>query len=823
MLNLYKDELAIVDSLDSYTDKHMHLLTIFRSLMQTLSLSLLHIADDLVDELPSELTNMVSRFDKPSDGLPREMIEFILPVISSYKNGISFNDWFKKKYNGKSLSQLVLIEIEKRNTSFHGAPNKLVFQSNCDALRTTILECLSTFSKALPKIKNTETVIKIFDKEIKLSIPLVINNKCVVISRVKKTDSKFIFSLSIVDWLSEVTNNTLNIDVAEDNLLNLDIYSPLDRFNFAEQILNVETNLFMHNLPKRQTDYFYGRSKELNELKDWIEDLDERSCLIFGDGGYGKTTLLLEFFNRIINNEINISIKIPFIVSFHTAKLTEWNDKGISYNRSVSKSVEDGIREILYVIHKKLDKSWFETEGNALISKIETELKNNKINKNEVLIIIDNTETLASNKNEIELLGRYFTQVSKKIGRLILTSRRRELLSAHPIEISQLSESDSIDLIRALAKDYNANAISQAGDPKLKKICFQLNYKPLLIDSLVKYISRTQCSIDTALDDIYRKSNDELLEFLYEDAWQRMDEKNKKIFIVLSSLNYPIDSTSIGFCCQELEFQHSEFEKSLDETYFVHRNDYGNKYELSLVELAKRFFLLKKTKYSEDEIIEINKIQGVVESKYIKYKEVDNKYYEAVERVHEAFKCQYAKEAKIHVDRKEIPEAIECFEYAIIEDPMNAYLHERYAFFLYTNHNASKVDKERANEVIEVALKLDNKNEEVLLTAAIINYRNYNVTKGDELIDESVKYGKPLSYSYQVKSIARYHYIRYYVGEKSIGFLKSVLSECEDYMKKANKELSENTPYYKKNRRIINKFLTERIPALRYELRANSK
>ena len=66
----------------------------------------------------------------------------------------------------------------------------------------------------------------------------------------------------------------------------------------------------------------------------------------------------------------------------------------------------------------------------------------------------------------------------------------------------------------------------------------------LLIDALVKYISRAQCSIDDAIEQVYKKSSDELLEFLYEDAWIRIGESDQDIFMVLVTLSCPVDSFS---------------------------------------------------------------------------------------------------------------------------------------------------------------------------------------------------------------------------------------------------------------------------------------
>lgn len=43
-------------------------------------------------------------------------------------------------------------------------------------------------------------------------------------------------------------------------------------------------------LPDRLTDAFSGRRGELQKLEEWLDDADSRICLVYGDGGLGKTT-----------------------------------------------------------------------------------------------------------------------------------------------------------------------------------------------------------------------------------------------------------------------------------------------------------------------------------------------------------------------------------------------------------------------------------------------------------------------------------------------------------------------------------------------------
>jgi tetratricopeptide (TPR) repeat protein len=807
MKKLYLMELEKVKTLQNNSDKLFHLNNIIRSLQQTISLSLLQIVTDILDSYGNEITDFIDRFQKPSDGLPREIIEKTLPLLNSVQTTSHFSCWYDNK-DGVGLSRRMLEWLEFRNHSFsHGSISKEDIDLWSEKQMTLVEDLINGMSILLPELHDGIFLINIFNERVSVKFPLLIDGKCIIIGSV--TDKKGLLKLKLqtLDWDKK---QELIIDIPEENILNNSNHSPSPRFNWAEQIFGGESNSFCHNIPKRQTSNFVGREPEIELLKDWMSDFDHRACIIYGDGGFGKTTLILEFFNSVFEGDISLNIKLPFVISYHTAKMTRWGSDGLIYYKGVSTLIEDALREVLYVIEEKLEKKWFEAIGRSLVNKIEGELSKQGITRNDVLIIIDNAETLASTKDEINEVGAFLELVAKKIGRLIITSRRKEFLAAKPIPISALSEADSLSLLRKSATDYGAKAISQSGDAGLKKILRTLHYKPLLIDSLVKYISRAKCSIDDAIEQVYKKSSDELLEFLYEDAWIRIGESDQDVFMVLVTLSCPVDSYSVGYTCQELEVQHAEFQSSLDETYFVNLTSYGNRYEIEINELAVRFFFSKKKKVPLERLEKINRIAEIVNNRALEKAEIEKSYKD--DRVTEAFRTENAKAAKIAVDRNRINEAIEYYEYALIEDPVNSYLHERFAFFLFskTNH------RDYAKEIISKALEIDPNNAEALLTAAIIYYRLLDIDQGDDFIAKAEKNGKPRSYCYLRKSMSRYHKSR--VESDKTKALK-YLDEAMNFINIADESLNINDIYYTKNKNTIIEYKKTKIPRRIYFVR----
>ncbi|HFD7769353.1 TPA: AAA family ATPase [Klebsiella variicola] len=807
MKNFYLAELERVNSLQNESDKLLHLNNIIRSLQQTISISLLQVVTELVDSYGSDITGFIDRYQKPNDGLPRDIIEKSLPLLNAIQTTSYFSSWYDQK--GKSgLSKRLLEWIEFRNNVFsHGSISKEDVETWAVKQVILVNDLLEGMSNLVPEINENTLFIDIYNEKIKVKFPLLYDNKCIVISSVTSKKGLFKLQLQTLDWDDK---KKITIDISDDNILNNNKLFPSPRFSWSSQIIEGEDNSFCHNIPKRQTANFVGRQPEIEILKEWMCDFDHRSCLIYGDGGFGKTTFLLEFFNAIFEDEILLNIKLPFIISYHTAKMTRWGTEGLVYYKGVSSLVEDALREVLYAIEERLDKSWFETSGRSLVSKVENELSKQGMSRDDVLIIIDNAETLASTKDEINDLGRFLELISKRIGRLIITSRRKEFLGAKPIPISSLTEADSLSLLRKSALEYGAKAITQSGDPGLKKILKTLHYKPLLIDSLVKYISRAQCSIDDAVEQVYKKSSDELLEFLYEDAWIRIGESDQDVFMVLVTLSCPVDSFSVGYTCQELEIQHAEFQGSLDETYFVNLTNYGNRYEIEIIELAVRFFFSKKNKLSAERLEKINKVAELVNRRALEKAEIEKAYKE--DRVTEAYRTEYAKAAKIAVDRNKISDAIDNFEYALIEDPVNSYLYERYAFFLISKTR----NQDHAKELILKALEIDPNNSEALLTGAIIFYRLLDLETGDVLILKAEKNGKPRSYCYVRKAMSRYHKAR---EEKDKTKALKYLDEAINFINIADESLSENDAYYAKNKNTIVEYKNVKLPRLVYYFR----
>lgn len=800
MINIYQEEIVAIEAMDSQVAQFTHLTSCLRSILQIAAASSLELIKNhpkTADEF-QEFEHLAVRFQQPSDGLPVEILDKSVAIIRSLICQDFLHGWYERSKNNEiPFVKLIDSWVQFRNKAFHGAPDQHDINEWQPKMLSFLKTAIQIFKDAIPDYcadKHTLTLGKNYNN-LAIPTPFVHNKKAIVITKISA--KKGIWKIQAKQLCWEQSLDIL-LDIENSNIFREQGVERASKFNYTTLFLNDRRHGVFQNVPTRQTRTFEGRKKELDTLLEWInEPAESKSCLIYGDGGYGKTTLTLEFLNNILDGHTQISSP-PEIISYHTAKMTKWTDQGMVHCRGISSAMGESIRELMYCFQDVLGKEWYKVDGIDLINKVQTELLAQGYTRDDVLLILDNTETLTSSTSDTEELNRYFEQVARKIGRIIITSRRREDLGAKPIKVTQLAEAESLLLINRLAKEYDAKPIKQAGEPKLRKACISLMHKPLLIDALVKYIARTPISIDEALNNVLRKTNDQLLEFLYEDAWQRMNDGQRNVFFVLVLITCPADEFSVGYACQEVGIPHDEFINSLEETYFSNQSKRGNTYQLEIVDLARQFFHQQLGKLSKDALETVKGYAESVDTFAREKEEIEREYKN--DRISQAFKVQYAKAAKVATEKGQIDDARGFYELAIQEDPLNSALHDRFAWFLL--HKAH--DIESALKISKQAIELDPKNPDALITLGIIYYRLHELEEGDTYIARAFSEGKSESLCFLRMGIGRYHSARI---SKDPKIALALLSASIDYLKKAQRSLNPADKYSPKNSGDINRFL----------------
>ncbi|MFP0383679.1 NB-ARC domain-containing protein [Acinetobacter baumannii] len=803
MIDQYHNILNKVNGIENKFEQANFLTPIIRSILQITTISILEIAKKNIELDQIRYEDFLTRLTKPSDGLPWEIIDYLVPKIRSEYETEFLRGWFEKSSNNESLSKRVSEWVQLRNKRFgHGVTDISVAVEWSNKMYDLAQSMLITFKNIIPSLDNK--LVKYQD--LKLTVPTSFNGNLIIFSEFvsRKSIWKLKGQYLSLDDASEFTK-----DLESDNLFTSGNIKVKKDFDLIEVLNNGKNEIICHNIPIRQTDMFEGRKEELDKVHEWLIDGDARLCLIYGDGGYGKTTLVLEILNKIIESNFDFSKNFPQYICFYSAKMTKWTEDGLVYFRSINPIIDDSIRELVRS-QTRLEKEWFTIDGRALIDKASALFRRANIGRDDILLVIDNTETLATSPEEIRELTESLTKISKFLARVIVTSRRREDIAAEPVLIQGLTEIEGVNLLNRLASEYNAKPLIQAGESRLRKVSNELMNKPLLIEAFVKYISLSNSSIDDAIEKYFSHSDEELLEFLYEDAWQRMNDLQKKVFLVLVNVNYEIDNDVISRACQLIRINIGEFNKALEETHFATILDYGTSYTLEIVSLANRFFLKKFINYSELIQSEIKSYAQEVEV-YVKEKEKVEKEFKR-DRVTAAFRSQFAKLAKVYADKGEIDDAISMYRLAIQDDPLNSYLYDRFAWLLL-NRTQNFI---YALELSQKAVELDGNNIDAIVGLALAYYRNDDLENGDYYIDIAMNKGRTKAFCFLRKAIARYHLAN---KELDLERKAALYRDSLEQIKTAQKSLEIKLGYDAKNKEAISYYhelILKKINILRF-------
>lgn len=454
-------------------------------------------------------------------------------------------------------------------------------------------------------------------------------------------------------------------------------------------------------IPDRLTDEFTGRGKEIDELRDWLDDTESRACMLYGDGGIGKTTLAIEFVRRLLEGKVASSFR-PEMITFYTAKKTRWGLSGLE----IIRLNEVGIADVATFIPRaleggRLDRAWYSKSPEDLIKMLAGYLGDTwGASRNSHLLILDNTETMASNADEVKLLAKHIRELSRRVGRVLLTSRRREAIEAQQIEIKPLEEDESLSFLRARATALNRRSILDAGPSTLKKYGRLLGNKPLVLEVFVQALGEHGIGLEKAFDRVMRMQTQDLGEFLYSDAWNRMSQPMQHLLLLMTRVTDIHDDTLLKLCCGQVGISVLEAYEALEESRGIAQL---SKFNDNLQILISPEFL----KFCNGRVVHISgnalPNEVTVEKVRTRYNEfLRSKSSMVNDRVARAYRHPYARAAHtaFHEGRDDDCEAF--YDLAVNADVGNGWLYDRFAFFLSSRRKA------RQDEALDWAKKATN-------------------------------------------------------------------------------------------------------------------
>ncbi|AKV04336.1 Translation initiation factor 2 [Labilithrix luteola] len=552
-------------------------------------------------------------------------------------------------------------------------------------------------------------------------------------SKVLRAGACRVFAQRQTDLLEKVDISWESNDTLQQHAL----HEPVVKYDYVET--TSPSWLPLTRIPERLTKTFMGRSHEIGQLWDWFNDTDSKACIVYGDGGIGKTTLVIEFIQQLLAGGFGDPMWKPAMISYYSAKETRWGLNGLERLRFSQAGLTDAVTEIVRHLRGShaIEDEWYKLDLPKLAQKLGGYLKEDwKVPASEHLLILDNTETLATQEEEITLLAEHIKALSRRVGRIIITSRRREKMEAAPIELPALDPSTAEQLLRRRATELGCDKLTAAGSSKLRAYAEGLEGWPLLLEVFVQTLAEKGLSPEVAFDRVRQMRTTDLGEFLFADAWARFSDRIKHMLLLMVRVGDNLDETLVRLCATEADVGLHTAEQALEESHGIARIQriQGKLY----VTFRKGFldFCRDRPLVVAGAEVQLSESVSRVHRRYAEYIQVHDK--EVAHRYGKAFRTPFSKMAFAARERGQYDECEKLFESAIGEDPNNGLLFDQYALFLLQN----RTDPARALGKAEKATALAPESPDVWFTHGTILGRLKEVDPAWSSLQRALELGK---------------------------------------------------------------------------------
>ena len=95
MKSLYLKQLDVAKEKQNNSERLVYLTSVLRSLLQTSVVCSFEITKNLTPSDEIDLAELTNRFCKPSDGLPLEILNTLIPIIRAYAATDYLQGWFE--------------------------------------------------------------------------------------------------------------------------------------------------------------------------------------------------------------------------------------------------------------------------------------------------------------------------------------------------------------------------------------------------------------------------------------------------------------------------------------------------------------------------------------------------------------------------------------------------------------------------------------------------------------------------------------------------------------------------------------------------------
>lgn len=484
-------------------------------------------------------------------------------------------------------------------------------------------------------------------------------------------------------------------------------------------------------LPERVTDTFVGRDKEREAIVEWLDDVEQRACLVFGDGGVGKTTLVIETLHQVLEEEIRLGWK-PRVVCFYTAKKLQFGLEGLA-------PVGVGrphLMDLLSHLHVLLTgaypgKEFYRLGVVGAATRLQDLMRESLgLDRKDHLIVVDNAETLIESDEDRDVLGKELKEIARRIGRILITSRRREILGADPVELGELPKVDAVRFLRKRGEGkLEIPAIRRAKDGELLAVVEDLECRPIVLDAFLNALTDPLFNtLQKAKKKVLGLLQKDLGIFLFSDAWNRLSKETRTLMLLMTRVADVHDFQSFRICCDVAQVDPQGAEKAFEESGGIASVvRIGSGVQISF---SKNFldFCKGREGVSQDQIDQAR-------HRYSQFVARARSF--SGDRVLEAFRIPVAKAAHRAASEGDLEEARLLYEQATLSDSANGLLFDRYAFFLFSklHHNDAALHQAKR------ATGLLPNNGEVWFTRGMIEGRLGDARAAESSLEKAEAFG----------------------------------------------------------------------------------
>jgi len=280
-----------------------------------------------------------------------------------------------------------------------------------------------------------------------------------------------------------------------------------------------DRQLSLQRLETVASQHLFGVDREQHQLRQTLDRADAPWLIgVDGIGGIGKTSLV-----NVVVREIMATDRF-YDVAWISAKQEEYQPgmglqatdrPALDVNTLTDKLLEQLAPDVPLVLSAE--------EKQFILADL--------LKKNPYLVVVDNLETIADNETLLPLLGRLVNP-----SKFVLTSRRS--LHGHTgvfcLSLNELSQVDTLDLLRYEAKQRGLTPIAEASPAQLVRIYQVTGGNPLALKLVIGQLCVLPLSqVLDGLKEARGKKVDELYTYIYWQAWHELEPPSRQILLIM--------------------------------------------------------------------------------------------------------------------------------------------------------------------------------------------------------------------------------------------------------------------------------------------------